>query len=171
MRTQNEPIAERYLNTLMTWHVQAPESGGLFSLGEVTLRPGDEPPQHIHAREDETWYILEGCILFQRGAERIVRKAGQLIVLPRGVQHGFAVQSSMARILHFYTPGGIEQAFRSLSVALSDPPMLAESVAIEAVFQERGVTFVGPPLPVLLAKDTTATGSRDESSNLRMNLD
>ena len=86
------------------------------------MTPGDEPPLHIHAREDEAWYILEGSILFQRGVERVVCQAGDSILLPRGVQHGFAVQSPSARILHFYTPAGVEDAFRRLSVRAAERP-------------------------------------------------
>lgn len=153
MLLQNQPKAERYLNTLMTWHIASAESGGAFSLGEVAMRPGDEPPLHIHAREDETWYILEGTILFQLGVERIVRNPGESILLPRGIPHGFAVQSPQARILHFYTPGGLEQAFRSLSVDADAPERPVDPSAIAAPFEERGVTFVGPPLPVLLESE------------------
>lgn len=144
---------ERYLNTVMTWHALSPDSDGAFALAEVTLHPGDEPPLHIHAREDETWYILQGSILFQKGMERVICNPGELIVLPRGVPHGFAVQSTAARILHLYTPGGIEQAFRKLSVAMSSPPALLNPGVIEGAFQERGVVFVGPPLPLLLTQE------------------
>ena len=138
---------EQHLNALMTWHVEGAESGGAMTLGEVLLQPGDEPPLHIHAREDEAWYILEGTILFQRGVERIVRGPGEAILLPRGIAHGFAVQSPKARILHIYTPAGIEEAFHAVSRA--EAPM----AVIEGAFGERGVTFVGPPLPVLLAAE------------------
>lgn len=151
--THTVPVRENYLNTLMTWHVQSADSGGALAVGEVSMRPGDEPPLHIHAREDEVWYVLEGEILFQVGQERIVRRAGESILLPRGLQHGCAVQSASARILHFYTPAGLEEAFRALSVAEgATPPPLAPP-QVMAAFEERGVTFVGPPLPVLLAQE------------------
>lgn len=153
MLTCDQPITEQYLNTAMTWHMLGSDTGGIFSLGEVLLRPGDEPPLHVHSREDEAWYVLEGTILFQRGVERIVRRANESILLPRGIQHGFAVQSSTARILHFYTPAGIEEAFRSLSVERDAPPKPIDPQTIAEPFQERGVVFVGPPLPVLLATE------------------
>lgn len=153
MNNKYSAIRERHLDALMTWHVEAAESGGAFSLGEVCLRPGDEPPLHIHAREDETWYVLEGKILFLRGVERIEREAGEAILLPRGVAHGFAVQSPAARILHFYSPAGIEEAFHSVSVPADAPAPPLDPERMAAAFADRGVTFVGPPLPVLLAKE------------------
>lgn len=153
MTNNNASTFEQYLGTRMRWHVASAESGGNLSLGEVVLRPGDEPPLHIHAREDETWYVLEGAILFQRGMERIVCGAGESILLPRGVPHGFAVQTASARILHLYTPAGVEKAFRALSSAGSEAPRAVAPADIEAEFQRYGVVFVGPPLPVLLAQE------------------
>lgn len=136
----------------MTWHIVKETSGGACSLGEARVRPGSEPPLHIHVREDEAWYILEGAVLFQRGLERILCGPGESIFLPRGMQHGFAVQTPEARILHFYTPGGIEAAFRTMSTKSGE-----ESAArLEEAFARQGVTFVGPPLPAMLAAERAA---------------
>lgn len=148
-----------HMGALMTWHITAAETGGLLSLGEVVVRQGGEPPLHVHAREDEAWFILEGEILFQRGHERILAGAGDAVVLPRGIPHGFAVQSAIARILHTYTPGGLEHAFRAVSLPAPErvlppvpaaPPGAETRQRLERVFGDAGVTFVGPPLPVLL---------------------
>jgi hypothetical protein len=117
---------------------------------------------HVHAREDETWFVIEGEVLFQRGHERITVPAGSAILLPRGIPHGFAVQSPVARILHAYTPAGIEHAFRAVSVPApsrelppppAGPPSPEQQAAIEKAYADRGVTFVGPPLPVILAQE------------------
>lgn len=159
MKPGNRPVVERHRNAQMMWHIASPASGGTLSLGEVWLNPGCEPPLHIHAHEDEAWYILEGTILFQLGMERLVRNSGESIFLPRGIPHGFAVQSREARILHVYTPGGIEEAFRSLSVEPGEPPPPLDQQAVAAAFQARGVTFVGPPLPAILAGEGVSAGS------------
>jgi quercetin dioxygenase-like cupin family protein len=157
-----EPEAEWYLDTLMRWHVLGPDSGGTLALGEAVVRPGSEPPIHIHAREEETWHVLEGRVLFQRGLERFECGPGQTAFLPRGIPHGFAVRTASARMLHLYTPAGLEGAFRSLSVAApgpgmppprTGPPEAAEMARVEQTFAEHGITFVGPPLPVVLAPE------------------
>ena len=152
----NAPNQQFHGDTPMRWHVAADETGGALTVGEAWVRPGSEPPLHIHAREDETWYIIEGSVLFQRGVERIECGPGQSIVLPRGIPHGFAVQSQAARILHIYTPGGLESAFESLSGPEPAPIVPAEA---EAIFGDRGVTFVGPPLPVILASERKQVAS------------
>jgi quercetin dioxygenase-like cupin family protein len=153
--THVTPVPESFLGTLMTWHIRASETDGGFSLGEVTLHAGDEPPLHIHAREDEAWYILEGRILFQRGVERLECSTGEAIMLPRGIPHGFALQTPSARILHFYSPGGVESAFSALSAPVGSSGREVSKDEMSRIFEARGVTFVGPPLPMLLSHETT----------------
>jgi len=36
------------------------DTNGAFLLVEATLAPGTEPPPHVHTREDELFYVLEG---------------------------------------------------------------------------------------------------------------
>jgi Cupin domain len=119
------------------------------------VRPGGEPPLHVHAREDETFYVLDGEITFQRGNERIDAGPGDAVFMPRGVQHGFAVRTDTASLLQAFTPGGLEAAFRSLSEpaqadelppAPGAPPPAETVEAMTARFAAHGVDFTGPPL-------------------------
>lgn len=143
---------EWFAGSLLHWHVLSDETGGTFALGEALVRPGGEPPLHVHAREDETFYVLEGEVTFQRGHERIDARPGDAVLMPRGVQHGFAVHSPTARLLQAFTPGGLERAFRALSApAPTGPPNPEDIEAMTAEFAGYGVEFTGPPLPVLLA--------------------
>jgi len=153
---------ELHFGSLMIWHVLGTDSGGQLTMVETLVRAGGEPPLHVHAREDEAFFVLEGEVLFQRGMERITAGPGQAVLLPRGIPHGFAVKSGTARMLLVFTPSGLEDAFRSLSVptdsrvvppAPDGPPDPVAEAAAERAFGERGVTFVGPPLPVLLAHE------------------
>lgn len=157
-----------HLGSLMIWHLMADDTGGQLSLGEVVVRQGGEPPLHVHAREDETWYVLEGSILFQRGDERVAAGPGTAVLLPRGIPHGFAVQTPEARILHAYTPAGLEDAFRALSTPAparelppvpDGPPDPATLARLQQVYGAHGVTFVGPPLAAVLAQEAR----RDDS--------
>ena len=80
----HEANGEWFAGSLLHWHVVSEETGGAFALGEALIRPGGEPPLHVHAREDETFYVLEGEITFQRGHERIDAGAGDAVFMPRG---------------------------------------------------------------------------------------
>ena len=152
---------ELFAGSRFLWHLTAEQSGGQSSLADVLVRPGAEPPLHVHAREDETYLVLEGEMTFQRGLERIVAGPGTAVHLPRGLQHGFAVHSEIARVILLVTPGGLEQGFAKLAVPTelelpplpSGPPSNDEAAALAEAFADLGVSFVGPPLPVLLAHE------------------
>lgn len=46
-------------------------------------------PLHLHRRDDEAWYVLEGTLCVQRGEEIIQAKAGSGVLVPRGVKHTY----------------------------------------------------------------------------------
>ena len=145
---------ELFAGNTFTWHVETDDA----AIAEVVARRGGEPALHVHDREDETYVVLEGDVLFQRGDDRIAAGAGDVVFLPRGVQHGFALQSDVARLLVICTPGGLGAPFHALSepddgevpVAMAAPSPEAIN-AMEVAFGAYGVSFTGPPLPVLLA--------------------
>ena len=150
---------ELFAGSLLHWPLTSAETDGTLAVGHAVVRPGGEPPLHVHAREDETFYVLDGEITFQRGGERIEAAAGDVVFMPRGVQHGFAVITETASLLQVFTPGGLEEAFRSLSrpapanelpPAFDGPPPPEAVDAMTARFAEYGVEFTGPPLAALL---------------------
>jgi len=49
-----------YSGHLLTFLATAKDTQGRFALIEMLGRKGNVPPPHIHHREDETFYILEG---------------------------------------------------------------------------------------------------------------
>lgn len=148
-------LTETFAGNTFTWHVETAD----LALAEVIARPGGEPALHVHTREDETYVILEGELTFHRGGERLEAGPGDVVVLPRGVEHGFALRSPEARLLVVCTPGGLGAPFHALSVpgaaaaGPAGPPSAEEINAMEVAFGEYGVTFTGPPLPALLAAE------------------
>ena len=87
------------------------QTNGLFSLIYIEVHKGNEPPAHIHHREDESYYILEGSIRFWIGEEIIDAKAGDFIHLPKGIPHKFELQSDYVKELMWMTPSGLEKWF------------------------------------------------------------
>lgn len=68
---------------------------GSFVIAEWTDEggPPDPPrlvaPLHIHHRDDEAWYVLEGTLRFRLGDEEVEAPAGSAVFGPRGVPHTF----------------------------------------------------------------------------------
>ncbi|MFI6998023.1 cupin domain-containing protein [Nocardia sp. NPDC050175] len=146
----HQPIAEWAFGCLMIWHQRAETTGGVLSLAEVVLPKGDEPPVHLHSREDELCFVLDGELTVHRGLARIQAGPGTSVWLPRGIPHGFAVHTATARVLHHYTPAGVERAHRAFGTTATElvlPPAgtrRPSDAEVEAEFAHYGVTLVGP---------------------------
>lgn len=132
--------------SLMTIKARAEDTGGALGLVEANFYRGFGPPLHVHTREDEAFYVLEGNIRIRQGQEEFVAGPGAWVWGPRGDPHTFKVESESARALVIVTPGGFERMFEVGGVPLSEsaePPeqeydpeaavALAERFAFEVV--------------------------------------
>jgi quercetin dioxygenase-like cupin family protein len=115
-------------------------SDGLFVIEHKGLGHGG-PPVHFHLHQDEWFYVMEGEVLFQLGSERKRLGAGESVLGPRGVPHGFVgVGEKPAHMVIAFTPAGkMEAFFREVAVP-NGPAMDA------AVFAKYDMRYVAPPL-------------------------
>ena len=129
------------LGTTMRLIATAAGTGGRYTVIEQVTPPGWGPPRHIHSREDEIFYILEGTYELHVGDERRAVSAGASAFLPRNVPHGFRnVASTPSRLLSVIIPGGLEEYF--LAVAKCSPaPNPAQLVELARPF---GLTLLPP---------------------------
>lgn len=96
------------------------ETGGQYAMFESTLEPGSGPPPHIHSREHEAFFILEGEVTFHSGDDQFVATAGTFVNLPPGRVHYFRNDTtSSARMLITVSPAGLEQMFLEVGTPLS----------------------------------------------------
>lgn len=88
-------------------------SHGRFSLVEHPIVPrGLAAPVHLHSREDEFSFVLEGRWGFQLGATVVYGEPGDLIYKPRDVWHTFwNATDEPARLLEIISPAGFEHMF------------------------------------------------------------
>ncbi len=93
-------------------------TGGALSVFETSIGAG--PPLHVHDREDECFYVLDGEISVRCGDESFSATAGSFVFLPRGRPHRFWTTGEPARLLLIAVPGGIEEYFRQINGAASD---------------------------------------------------
>jgi quercetin dioxygenase-like cupin family protein len=134
-----------------TFLVTGEESGGAYFVMEALVPAGGGPPPHIHTREDETFYVLEGQIEFHLGDETIDAGPGDFVSVPRGAVHRFHnAGTETARLILTFTPAGIERWFEeTLERAPNDvtdedvPDNLDEVAARYAATAHRyGIEFV-----------------------------
>jgi quercetin dioxygenase-like cupin family protein len=129
------------LGTTMRLIATAAGTAGRFTVIEQVTPVGWGPPRHIHSREDEIFYILEGTYELHVGDERRIASAGASAILPREVAHGFRnVASAPSRLLFVITPGGLEEYFLTVAKC-SPPPNPAQLVELARPF---GLTLLPP---------------------------
>jgi quercetin dioxygenase-like cupin family protein len=117
--------AHWWFGSLAVIKLSAEETDGRVSVVEVTEPPGAEAPRHVHHKEDETFWILDGAVTFEVGGTTIGASAGDVAFGPRDVPHSYRVGDAGCRMLFILTPGGFEGAIRAMSTpaeSLELPP-------------------------------------------------
>lgn len=138
---------------LLTFLATSEETRGRFMLVEEVGGKGisSNPPLHLHTREEESFYVIEGEMTFYLGDTTIHAGPGAFITLPRGIPHTWVVESETLRLLNMCVPGGFDGFLRELSVpvdALTPPPPADGPPDVErlvATAARYGVEIVGPP--------------------------
>lgn len=117
------------------------QTGGSFALMEQTVPPGHGPRRHVHRREEESFYILEGEFGFEVGDRQFVAGPGTFVLGPRDIPHRFwNAGSTDGRFLLIISPPGLESFFEEFSRALAESPGdLARQAEVAARY---GLEFV-----------------------------
>ena len=139
-----------YLGQLMSTLAEGEDTGGRLTGFEIRFPPNSGPPLHVHEREDEAFYVLEGGLSVRMGDEEFEAPAGSFTFQPRGIPHTFRSSSDGARVLLLMVPSGLEGYFRALSrpaEAMSlpppaGPPSPEQIASMEAALSEHGCKFV-----------------------------
>lgn len=110
-----EGEARWWFNSLAVIKAGAVDTGGQMTIVEITEPPNSQAPLHVHHREDEAFWILEGSATFEVGDQTIEAKAGDYLLGPRDIPHRFTTGPSGCRMLFIFTPGGFEDLLRAIS--------------------------------------------------------
>lgn len=83
-------------------------------------------PLHVHTREDEFSFIIDGEVSYRLGDDEYVARTGDLVVKPRGQWHTFwNATDEPARVLEMITPGGLEAVFRAMGRGAAEDEVAA----------------------------------------------
>jgi quercetin dioxygenase-like cupin family protein len=139
-----------YMGQLMSALAEGEDTGGRLTVHEILFPPDSGPPLHVHEREDEAFYVIEGGLSVRMGDEEFEASAGSFTFQPRGIPHAFRSSSDGARVLLLVVPSGFENFFHALgrpaeAMALPPPagsPSPEQMAQMEAALADHGVTFV-----------------------------
>ena len=143
-----------FLGTLVIVKATGADTGGAFSLLEQLAPPGFGPPLHVHHREDEAFFVLEGRVRFRCGDREFVMERGGYIFLPMGIPHAFKIEGSApARLMQMTLPPGFEDFVQEIgspapSRTLPPPGEVAAGLLdrLVALGPKYDFSVIGPPL-------------------------
>lgn len=132
------------------------ETGGMLGLIDALVPPGGGPPPHVHTREDEFFYILEGQITFYiepaAAQAPIIARAGTFLFAPKNQKHRFRNETDKpARMLFGVLPGGFERMFmdagKQLAPGATAPASVSESdmVRLGQLAAQKYGCYIDPP--------------------------
>ena len=113
-----DELREGFLGSIgVRFLIDGHEAGDRFSLVEHPMSPRAlAAPLHLHTREDEYSFVLEGRMGALLGDEVVEAGPGALVFKPRNQWHTFwNAGDEPCRILEVISPAGFEQFFRALS--------------------------------------------------------
>jgi len=112
--------------------IDGPDAAERFSLVEHPMSPRAlAAPLHLHTREDEYSFVLEGRMGALLGEDVVEAGPGDLVFKPRNQWHTFwNAGDEPCRILEIIAPAGFEDFFRELDglggAIVADPEELAQ---------------------------------------------
>lgn len=111
----DEGEARWWFGALAVIKATGADTGGQMTIIEVTEAPGAKAPLHVHHREDEAFWILEGDVTLQIGDQIIEAHTGDYAFGPRDIPHRYTVGAYGCRMLFICTPSGFEGLVRDMS--------------------------------------------------------
>lgn len=139
-----------FLDTLVIEHSMATDTG--LRVLEMTLPVGAAPPMHMHRDYDDSFFLLEGQVIMQCGAELTLVGPGCWVSTPRGTPHAFRVVGVRpARMLVVLENDSFAELIRDLGEPAGSPalPEAGRGPGTGDVFRAfaaRDVTVLGPSL-------------------------
>jgi quercetin dioxygenase-like cupin family protein len=136
---------------LATLKASSETTDGRVFVVELLAPRGSGSPLHVHHREDEWFYVLDGELTFWVDGRVVAAPAGSFVYGPRDLPHTFIVASEQARFLLVTEPGGFAAFFRAASEPASrleippaptEQPDVAGLIALAATY---GIEILGPP--------------------------
>lgn len=134
---------------LITFKATGESTGGEYALFDSLILPDGGPPPHIHHREAESFYVLEGEFEFLAGERWIQAAPGSFIHVPIGALHTFKnVGEGVGRLLTLVVPAGLDSFFEEAGepgTDISSPPGPPDVEKLLETAARYGIEFPPPP--------------------------
>ena len=139
------------VDELMTFKASGEDTGGAYALTDSVVPPGGGPPPHVHHREAEAFWVLEGELEVMVGETTFRAGTDSFVRLPKDIPHAYEnVGTGPARFLTLMVPAGLEKFFEEVGKPGSDvssqPSFEGEDIEnLLAVAPKYGVEILPSP--------------------------
>ena len=107
----------------------ASSTGGALTL--IASRTTGGAPLHVHSREDECFYVLDGSIVVRCGEEVYEAGPRSFVFLPRGIPHSWDVTGEgTATVLIMTVPAALDDFLREFHAEGADRREVAQKYGI-----------------------------------------
>jgi quercetin dioxygenase-like cupin family protein len=127
------------------------DTNGAFDFVVSKMRRGTEPPPHVHSREHEFFYVLDGSLNIYVEGKVLAVGAGECAFLPKGEPHAFLIQSAEIEVIVSMTPGGFLSAVNKMNAPAEKMELPSDDAVIYAtadltetmkIFEMYGLRFL-----------------------------
>ena len=137
------------LGTLATIKASAQTTDGRVAVIEHVAPRAAAAPLHVHRREDQWFYMIDGELTFRVAGDVITAPAGAFVYFPCDVAHAFEVTADVARFLLVAEPAGLEGFMRAVGEPAGSrtiPPVAAppDPDRLTALAAAYGIEIIGP---------------------------
>jgi mannose-6-phosphate isomerase-like protein (cupin superfamily) len=145
-------ISSWYKGILSTQLATDANTGGAFDLVLAQMKSGTEPPPHVHTREHEFFYILDGRLDAYVDDQVFHLGPGECAFLPLGRPHAFVIRSAEIRMLTLITPGGFMSVVAPMAVPAEKMEIPSDAITYATadleetmkIFMKHGLRFLAP---------------------------
>jgi mannose-6-phosphate isomerase-like protein (cupin superfamily) len=136
----------------ITVKITGEQTLGAYAMIEGVVPPGGGTPPHVHHREDEAFYVLEGEVTFYSGGREVTVRPGGFLHGPKGVPHHFRNNGDVpAKMLTTASPPGFEKFVAEAGVPVEESPAPPapgpETFArLSAAAEKYGIELLPPPV-------------------------
>jgi quercetin dioxygenase-like cupin family protein len=127
----------------ITIKIHGRDTGGAFAVVETVDAEGGGPPPHVHHREDEAFYVLDGEYELMCGGQTHRVSKGATAFLPREAPHAYkCLSAGGGRLLVTITPAGFERFFEEVgALSASEQEDIPRVIAMGLKY---GLEFLPP---------------------------
>jgi mannose-6-phosphate isomerase-like protein (cupin superfamily) len=135
------------MGSLLQIVIGGEQTDGAYAIAEDRSSPGFGPPPHVHEREDEAFYVIDGEYLFGGEDGEVRAGPGTFVHAPKGRLHWWRnVGNGPGRHLEIFVPAGLEKMFEEIGAPAGDgeAPPPPDPAGLLAAGPRYGVTFHVP---------------------------